>query len=84
MSRLLSYLIELHYPGFFVAVEHSDQLQAQPGYKKRERARKQARINHLENTDEAFHSCPRRNLPWIPATLTILGDIVLKLKLQDL
>jgi hypothetical protein len=37
MSRLLSYLIELYYPGFFIAVEHIDQFQEKRRCKKRER-----------------------------------------------
>jgi hypothetical protein len=53
MSRRLSYLIELHYPGFFDACDHEK-------------------------------SITRRRLPWIPAKATILGDIVVRLKLKDL
>ena len=53
ISRRLSCLIELHYPGFFNVTEH-------------------------RATDGRSH------LPWIPARVTILGEIVLRLKLKDL
>jgi hypothetical protein len=53
MSRRLSYLIELHYPGFFDACDHEK-------------------------------SYAKRHLAWIPAKATILGEIVVRLKLKDL